>query len=173
MLLNEARRPARLDAQGELVLLEDQDRSLWRADQIAEGRVLLQQSAATGAVGAYTLQAAISATHAAANTVERTDWVRIVSLYDALLELTGSPVVALNRAVAVSMRDGPGAGLTLLAPLHGDKQLQQYHPLHVVEAELQRKAGDFPAARAAYKRALDLVQQEPERRHLQRRLASL
>jgi RNA polymerase sigma-70 factor (ECF subfamily) len=173
MLCNEARRPARVDAQGELVLLEHQDRSLWRQDLIAEGQALLQRAVATGAAGSYTLQAAISATHAAAASVEATDWIRIVTLYDHLLALTDSPVVALNRAVAVSMRDGAAAGLALLQELAGDKQLQQYHPFHVARAELSRRHGDMIVARAAYERALQLVQQEPERRHLLRRLASL
>lgn len=173
MLCNEARRPARVDADGELVLLEDQDRSLWRRDLIAEGQQLLEQVLATGRVGSYTLQAAISATHASAVSVAQTDWPRIVTLYDHLLTLTASPVVALNRAVAVSMRDGPAAGLALLRELAGDKLLQQYHPLYVAQAELSRRNGDVAAARAAYSRALELVQQEPERRHLQRRLASL
>lgn len=173
MLCNEARRPARVDAAGELVLLEDQDRSLWRQDLIAEGQQLLEQVLAAGRVGSYTLQAAISATHASAVSVAQTDWSRIVTLYDHLLTLTASPVVALNRAVAVSMRDGPAAGLALLHELAGDKLLQQYHPLHVAMAELSRRNGDAAAARAAYERALQLVQQEPEQRHLQRRLASL
>lgn len=173
MLLNEARRPARLDAAGELVLLEDQDRSLWLPALIAEGQTLLRQAAADGSAGPYVLQAAISAAHAEAATLELTDWARIVTLYDHLLQLTDSPVVALNRAVAVSMRDGADAGLRLLDPLLQEKQLQQYHPLHVVLAEFKRRLGDTAAARSAYQRALQLVQQEPERRHLQRRLDSL
>lgn len=173
MLLNEARRPARLGADGELVLLEDQDRSLWLREHIVEGQRLLQQAMGSGGAGPYALQAAISALHAEAPGAAATDWAQIVALYDALLQLTHSPVVALNRAVALAMRDGPQAGLRELQGLQGEKVLQHYHPLYVAQAELQRRAGDSAAARIAYEKALTLVQQEPERRHLQRRLASL
>ena len=173
MLLNEARRPARSSAAGELILLEDQDRSLWRTDWIEEGQALLQRALETGTVGPYGLQAAISAQHCRASSVANTDWTRIVSLYDALLELTASPVVALNRAVALSMQAGPEAALEQLRSLAGNKLLLNYYPLHVAHAELSRRAGDLDAARSAYQRALQLVQQEPERRHLRKRLASL
>lgn len=173
MLLNEARRPARLDAAGDLVLLDDQDRSLWRRALIDEGLALLGQALARGEVGSYTLQAAISAEHARAARMEDTRWEQIVHCYDLLLQLTASPVVALNRAVALAQRDGPEAGLALLADLQNDKVLAHYHPLYVALAELQRRAGLPAAAREAYRKALALVQQEPERRHLQRRLASL
>lgn len=173
MLLNEARRPARSSVTGELILLEDQDRSLWRADWIEEGQALLQRALGTGTVGPYGLQAAISAQHCRAESAANTDWAQIVSLYDALLELTASPVVALNRVVALSMHAGPEAGLEQLRPLEDNKLLLNYCPLHVARAELSRRAGDLDAARSAYQRALQLVQQEPERRHLQKRLAAL
>lgn len=173
MLLNEARRPARTTAAGDLVLLEDQDRGLWRQEYIKEGKMLLDQAFATRQSGPYTLQAAISAVHADAPTVAATDWRQIVALYDLLLQLTASPVVALNRAVAVAMRDGPAAGLALLATLQQEPALQNYHPLHAAHAELCRRAGDPATAAVSYRRALALVQQEPERRHLEQRLASL
>jgi RNA polymerase sigma-70 factor (ECF subfamily) len=173
MLLNESRRPARSDAQGDLVLLEYQDRTLWRRDYIDEGIRHLQAAFASGPVGAYTLQAAISAQHAQAATVVDTDWAGIVDLYDALMQLTGSPVVALNRAVAVAMRDGAAAGLALVHELLQDAALAAYHPAYSAHAELSRRAGDIEAARASYIKALQLVQQAPERRFLEQRLASL
>jgi RNA polymerase sigma-70 factor (ECF subfamily) len=173
MLLNESRRPARSDAQGDLVLLEHQDRALWRRDYISEGLRHLQAAFTAGPVGAYTLQAAISAQHAQAATVADTDWSRIVDCYDALMRLTGSPVVALNRAVAVAMRDGPLAGLALIGELLKDSALAAYHPAYSAHAELSRRAGDHDAARASYLKALQLVQQAPERRFLEQRLASL
>jgi RNA polymerase sigma-70 factor (ECF subfamily) len=173
MLLNEARRPARTTPGGELVLLEDQDRSLWRQDYIAEGRQLLEAAFAGNGYGPYTLQAAIAAVHADAAHMEQTDWTQIVLLYDLLLRLTDSPVVALNRAVALAMRDGPEVGLTALATLRKEGALANYHPLHSAHAELSRRAGDPAAARASYEKALQLVQQEPERRFLEQRLASL
>lgn len=173
MLLNESRRPARTDAAGDLVLLEDQDRRLWRRSYIDEGMACLEQAFARGAVGSYTLQAAISAQHALAQSVADTNWPRIVSLYDALLDLTASPVVALNRAVAVAMHEGPAAGLALVTTLLEDPALATYHPAYSAHAELSRRAGDREAARAAYQKALQLVQQAPERRFLERRLASL
>lgn len=173
MLLNESRRPARTNANGDLVLLDHQDRALWRRDYIDEGRRYLEQAFAAGPVGAYTLQAAISAHHAQAPTVAATDWARIVSLYDVLLQLTGSPVVALNRAVAVAMRDGPEAGVALVVALLQDPALAVYHPAYSAHAELSRRAGDYGAARTSYLKALQLVQQAPERRFLEQRLASL
>jgi RNA polymerase sigma-70 factor, ECF subfamily len=173
MLLNESRRPARTTAAGDLVLLEDQDRALWRRDYIDEGIRTLEQAFAGGAIGTYTLQAAISAQHALAPSVAETNWPRIVGLYDALLQLTGSPVVALNRAVAVAMHEGPAAGLALIATLLEDPALAGYHPVYSAHAELSRRAGDVAAARASYQKALQLVQQAPERRFLEQRLASL
>ncbi|HEY0962989.1 MAG TPA: RNA polymerase sigma factor [Pseudomonadales bacterium] len=173
MLLNESRRPARTTAAGDLVLLEDQDRQLWRRDYIEEGLHHLERAFANGGVGSYTLQAAISAQHALAADVSDTNWSRIVTLYDALFQLTRSPVVALNRAVAVAMRDGPEAGLALLAALLDEPALAAYHPIYSAHAELSRRAGRREAARASYEKALQLVQQAPERRFLEQRLASL
>lgn len=173
MLFNEARRPARTNADGDIVLLEDQDRALWRRDYMEEGIRHLERAFATGPAGTYMLQAAISAQHALAASVAATNWPRIVSLYDALLQLTGSPVVALNRAVAVAMHEGPGAGLVLIGALLAEPALAAYHPVYAAHAELSRRAGDHQAARASYLKALELVQQLPERRFLERRLASL
>lgn len=173
MLLNEARRPARTNAEGDIVLLEDQNRALWRRDYIQDGIRFLEQALAAGPAGFYVLQAAISAQHALAATVADTDWPRIVALYDTLLRLTGSPVVALNRAVAVAMHEGPRAGLALLDELLGDPALAAYHPAYSAHAELSRRAGDHQAARSSYLKALTLVQQAPERRFLERRMASL
>lgn len=173
MLLHESRRKARSSARGELVLLEDQDRSLWDLSMVQEGLLLLAAALQQGAPGPYTLQAAIVAEHARAASSAETDWARIVQCYDLLLKVTASPVVALNRAVAVAMRDGPEAGLKLLESLQKEKVLATYHPLQVAMAELYRRAGRNDAARKAYETALQLVQLEPERRHLQKRLASL
>jgi RNA polymerase sigma-70 factor (ECF subfamily) len=173
MLLNESRRPARTTADGDLVLLEQQDRGLWRRDYMEEGMRQLGQAFASGPVGSYSLQAAISAQHAQAASFADTDWVRIVTLYDALLQLTGSPVVALNRAVALAMQQGPEAGVALIRALLDDPALASYHPAYSAHAELSRRAGDHDAARASYLKALQLVQQEPERRFLEQRLASL
>ena len=173
MLLNESRRPARTNLAGDLILLEEQDRSLWRRDYIDEGKRILEQAFATRRFGPFTLQAAIAALHAEAPAVADTDWVQIIALYDLLLQMTRSPVVALNRAVAVAMRDGPQAGLALIAQLAEEPALKQYHPLYAAQAELNRRAGQKQQALLAYRQALELVQQEPERRHLQQRLASL
>jgi RNA polymerase sigma-70 factor, ECF subfamily len=173
MLLNESRRPARTNAGGDIVLLEDQDRALWRRDYIEEGLRYLERAFATGPAGTYMLQAAISAQHALAASVAGTDWPRIVALYDALLRLTGSPVVALNRAVAVAMHEGPAAGLALIGQLLTEPALAAYHPVYSAHAELCRRAGDHAAARTSYMKALQLVQQLPERRFLEKRLASL
>ncbi|MGV3591155.1 MAG: RNA polymerase sigma factor [Gammaproteobacteria bacterium] len=173
MLLNESRRPARTTAAGDLVLLEDQDRRLWRRDYIDEGFRHLEQAFTKGSVGSYTLQAAISAQHALAPDVAATNWPQIVALYDALLELTRSPVVALNRAVAVAMRDGPEAGIALIDVLLAEPALAGYHPVYSAHAELNRRAGRIEAARSSYHKALQLVQQAPERRFLEQRLASL
>jgi len=173
MLLNESRRPARTNAGGDIVLLEDQDRALWRRDYIDDGVRHLEQAFATGPAGTYMLQAAISAQHALATSVSGTDWARIVALYDALLQLTGSPVVALNRAVAVAMHQGAEAGLALIGKLLTEPALAAYHPVYSAHAELSRRAGDHAAARTSYLKALELVQQLPERRFLEKRLASL
>lgn len=173
MLLQESRRPARTSPSGDIVLLQDQDRSLWNSGQIAEGRALVQQALASSRIGAYTLQAAIAAVHAEAESTETTDWRQIVALYDALLRISPSPVVELNRAVAVAMRDGPRAGLDLVDNLLGRGELGNYHLAHAAKADMSRRLGLKEDARAAYQRALELARQEPERRYLERRLAEV
>jgi RNA polymerase sigma-70 factor (ECF subfamily) len=173
MLLQESRRPARTSPSGDIVLLQDQDRSLWNSGQIAEGRALVQQALASSRFGAYTLQAAIAAVHAEAESTETTDWRQIVALYDALLRISPSPVVELNRAVAVAMRDGPRAGLDLVDNLLGRGELGNYHLAHAAKADMSRRLGLKEDARAAYQRALELARQEPERRYLERRLAEV
>ena len=173
MLLHESRRVARTSPTGDLILLEDQDRSLWNRDQIAEGTALVERALASRRFGPYTLQAAIGALHAEAPSAPRTDWAQIVALYDVLLRVDPSPVVELNRAVAVAMRDGPEAGLVLIDVIltHGD--LGNYHLAHSARADLCRRLGRTVEARASYERALALARQEPERRFLQRRLDDL
>jgi RNA polymerase sigma-70 factor (ECF subfamily) len=173
MLLHEARRAARTSPAGDLVLLEDQDRSRWDRAQIAEGTALVERALASRRFGPYTLQAAIAAVHAAAPAAAATDWAQIVRYYDALMQVAPSPVVELNRAVAVAMRDGPAAGLALIDALLAGGELADYHPAHAARAELCRRVGRTAEARAAYARALDLARQEPERRFLARRLADL
>lgn len=173
MLLHDARREARQTAEGELVLLEDQDRGLWNRAQIEEGVALVLVALESQRFGPYTLQAAISAVHAEAPSVAATDWAQIVGLYDALLQLQPSPVVALNRAVAVAMQQGPAAGLALINALLAQGDLQDYQPAHAARADLLRRLGDIPAARVAYQQALAFSQQGPERRLLERRLAGL
>jgi RNA polymerase sigma-70 factor, ECF subfamily len=173
MLLQESRRNARTSSSGDLVLLQDQDRTRWDAAQIAEGQALVVRAMGSPRAGSYCVQAAIAAVHATAPDVGSTDWPRIVRLYDVLIELELSPVVALNRAVAVSMRDGPAAGLTLIDALLADGALADYHLAHAARADLCRQLGLLPAARAAYRRALELARQIPERRFLERRLAEL
>ncbi len=171
MLLQDSRREARTDANGDLVLLEDQDRSLWDRVQITEGLVIVNQLLAGGEVGAYSLQAAIAAVHAQAARPSDTDWARIVSLYDLLQQAAPSPVVALNRAVAIAMRDGPKPGLLLIEELMAE--LQDYYLAHAARADFCRRLGKVELAREAYEKALRLVQQGPERRFLEQRLASL
>jgi RNA polymerase sigma-70 factor (ECF subfamily) len=173
MLLHESRRAARTTPAGELVLLDAQDRSRWDRALIAEGTALLQRALATQNFGAYTLQAAISSVHAAAATAAATDWGEIVGWYDVLLRLEPTPVVELNRAVAVAMRDGPGAGLELVDELLERGELADYHLAHAARADLCRRLGLGGDARAAYERALELTQLEPERRFLRKRLAEL
>jgi RNA polymerase sigma-70 factor (ECF subfamily) len=173
MLLQESRRAARTTPDGDLVLLEDQDRAAWDARLIAEGRELVGRAAAGRPVGAYTLQAAIAAVHAAAPSAVATDWRQIAALYDALLALNPSPVVELNRAVAVAMRDGPAAGLTLIDGILSRGDLDGYHLAHAARADLLRRLGRRDDARAAYERALAAAQQEPERRFLTKRLQHL
>jgi RNA polymerase sigma-70 factor, ECF subfamily len=173
MLLQDSRRAARSSPEGDLVLLEDQDRSRWDRGRIAEGTALLERAVSSGQVGPYTLQAAIAAAHAEAPTAAATDWDRIVGLYDLLARADPSPVVELNRAVAVAMRDGPAAGLALVDAILGRGQLDAYHLAHAARADLLRRLGRTAEARAAYRRALELARQEPERRFLQRRLDEL
>jgi RNA polymerase sigma-70 factor (ECF subfamily) len=173
MLLHESRRPARATPSGELVLLEQQDRALWNREQIAEGEALVQQALASRRFGTYTLQAAIAAVHAGAPSAAATDWAQIVGAYDALLQLQPSPVVELNRAAAVAMRDGPAAGLALIDAILARGELADYHLAHAARADLCRRLGMTTEARAAYRRALQLTHQEPERRFLERRLEEL
>jgi RNA polymerase sigma-70 factor, ECF subfamily len=173
MLLHEARRSTRTSPKGDLVLLEDQDRSRWQLDQIAEGVALVERALASDGVGPYTLQAAIAATHATATTFAATDWAQIVDLYDLIMQVAPSPVVELNRAVAVAMRQGPAAGLALIEAILARGELTDYHLLHAVQADLYRQLGRLSEARMAYERALRLAQQEPERRFLEQRLHEL
>jgi RNA polymerase sigma-70 factor (ECF subfamily) len=173
MLLQESRRAARASPTGDLVLLEDQDRSLWNQDQIAEGRALVERALATRRFGPYTLQATIALIHAEAPTAADTDWEQIVACYDALAQANPSPVIELNRAVAVAMRDGPAAGLSLIDAILARGDLADYHLAHAARADLCRRLGRAADARASYRRALELAQQEPERRFLERRLQDL
>ncbi len=173
MLLNDSRQQARSTPDGDLVLLADQNRTLWNQAQIREGCELVLQALATRRFGAFTLQAAISAVHAEASSAEKTDWIQIVGLYDALLEHTHSPVVALNRAVAVAMRDGPQAGLELVDELMAQGHLQDYHLAHATRADLYRRMGRLKEAHDAYQDALRLTRQGPEQRFLQQRLDDL
>ncbi len=173
MLLHDARRGGRTSDSGDLVPLEEQDRTLWNRAQIREGCDLVVQALRSGPPGVYTLQAAIAAVHAEARTAEETDWAEITGLYDVLLRLNSSPVVALNRAVALAMRDGPEAGLRAIDKLMEHKELRRYHLLHAARADLYRRLNQTQEAIRCYRRALELVQQEPERRFLQQRLASL
>ena len=173
MLLHESRRDARTGPTGELILLDDQDRARWSRDQIAEGTGLVERALASRRIGPYTLQAAISAVHAEAPTAASTDWAQIVGLYDVLVRADPSPVIELNRAVAVAMRDGPAAGLTLIDAILARGALADYHLAHSARAELCRRLGRTADARASYTRALDLARQEPQRRFLERRLREL
>ncbi len=173
MLLQESRRAARASPEGELVLLADQDRSLWNREQIAEGAALVERALGSRRAGPDALQAAIAAVHAEAASAAATDWREIVGLYDVLLRAEPSPVVELNRAVAVAMRDGPAAGLALIDAILARGDLQDYRLAHAARADLCRRLGQTAQARAAYQRALALTKQEPERRFLERRLAGL
>ena len=173
MLLHEARRPARVSAAGELVLLADQDRSRWDRALVAEGVALVERALSSRRFGPYALQAAIAAVHAEAVEAAATDWAQIVGLYDVLLRADPSPVVELNRAVAVAMRDGPARGLALVEAILARGALADYHLAHAARADLSRRLGRLDEARAAYERALALARQEPERRFLERRLREL
>jgi RNA polymerase sigma-70 factor (ECF subfamily) len=173
MLLQESRRIARSSSAGEIILLEDQDRSLWNRDQIAEGKALVQRALSSRRFGPYTLQAAIASVHADAANAAATDWAQIAALYDVLARVEPSPVIELNRAVAVAMRDGPQAGLALIDAILARGDLADYHLAHSARAEFCRRLGRTAEARASFKRALSLTRQEPERRFLERRLAEL
>ena len=173
MLLHEARRAARTTVDGELILMGEQDRSLWNRDQIAEGSELVGRALASRRIGPYTLQAAIAALHAEAPSAEGTDWAQIVGLYDVLARADPSPVVDLNRAAAVAMRDGPEAGLALIEAILDRGDLADYHLAHSARADLYRRLGRTAEARAAYERALELTRQAPQRRFLERRLREL
>lgn len=173
MLLHESRRAARMGADGELILLEDQDRSLWQQALMDEGCALVERGLRTGRGGPYCLQAAIAAVHAEAISAAQTDWPQIVGLYDVLLRLQPSAVIELNRAVAVAQRDGPAAGLALVEIILQRGDLEDYHLAHAARADFCRQLGQVEAARMSYLRALELVRQAPERRFLERRLHSL
>jgi RNA polymerase sigma-70 factor, ECF subfamily len=172
MLLHDSRRAARMSASGELILLEDQDRSLWNRDQIAEGVRLVRQALASGH-GPYGIQAAIGALHAEAPSTAATDWAEIVGLYEVLLRLDPSPVIELNRAVAIAMRDGFAAGLALVDAILDRGDLRDYRLAHAARAECLRRLGRASEARASFERALVLTHQEPERRFLERRISEV
>jgi RNA polymerase sigma-70 factor (ECF subfamily) len=173
MLLHESRRAARTSADGEVILLDDQDRALWNREQIAEGLQLVEQALGSRRFGPYSIQAAIAAVHAEAPEAAATDWGQIVGLYDVLLRADPSPVIELNRAVAVAMRDGPAAGLAIVDRILSRGDLQDYRPAHAARAELCRRLGRSDDARTSYERALALSRQGPERRFFERRLAEL
>ena len=173
MLLHDSRRAARATPDGDLILLADQDRSLWNREQIVEGSALVERALASRRIGPYTLQAAIAAVHAEAPAAALTDWGQIVGLYDVLVRAEPSPVVELNRAAAVAMRDGPAAGLGLIDGILARGDLADYPLAHSARAELCRRLGKTGDARASYERALGLTRQEPQRRFLERRLAEL
>lgn len=173
MLIQESRRTARTSATGDLILLEDQDRSLWNQAYIVEGRALVRQALSSPQFGSYTIQAAIAAVHSEATSAEATDWAQIVALYDLLMRAEPSPVVDLNRAVAVAMRDGFLAGLQRIDAILANGDLADYHLAHAAKADLCRRLGRKSEARESYQRALILVKQEPERRFLEKRLQEL
>ena len=173
MLLHDSRRAARTSSNGDLILLEDQDRTLWNQGQIAEGISLVARALSSGQVGPYTVQAAIASVHAQSPSASATDWAQIVALYDLLFQAQPSPVVELNRAVAVAMRDGPAAGLALIDSALTQGELRNYHLAHAARADLCRRLGQTAEARASYEQALILTQQEPEQRFLKRRLSEL
>ena len=173
MLLQESRRAARTSPTGELILLENQDRSLWNREQIAEGVALVEKALSSRRFGAYTLQAAIAAVHAEAESIAATDWRQIVALYNQLVRIQPSPVVHLNRAVAIAMRDGPEAGLTHIDAVLEHGELANYYLAHSARAEMCRRLGRTAEARSSYEKALALTQQEPERQFLQERIRQL
>ncbi len=173
MLLHESRRPARTSPEGNLILLEDQDRSLWNRQQIGEGIALMERALSSRQLGLYSLQAAIAAVYAAATDFTSTDWTQIVGLYDLLLQAAPSPVVEINRAVAVAMRDDAAAGLALIDTILARGDLTNYYLAHAARADLCRRLGNITEAQISYQRALDLAQQEPARRFLEQRMINL
>jgi RNA polymerase sigma-70 factor (ECF subfamily) len=173
MLLQDSRRAARVSATGDLILLEDQDRSLWNREAIAEGVALVERALSTRRFGPYSVQAAIAAIHAEAPSAAQTDWSEIAALYDVLHRMEPSPIVELNRAVAIAMRDGPRAGLRLVEAILARGELADYHLAHAARADFYRRMERWKDAKAAYQKALDLAQQEPERRFLKKRIAEL
>ena len=173
MLLHESRHAARTSPAGELILLENQDRSLWNRAQIAEGVALLEKALKSRRFGSYTLQAAIAAVHAEAESLAATDWRQIVALYDQLLRIQPSPVVLLNRAVAIAMRDGPESGLAHIDAVLEQGELSNYYLAHSARADMYRRLGRTAEARSSYEKALALTQQEPERQFLQERIRQL
>ncbi len=173
MLLQESRRAARTSPEGDLILLEDQDRALWNRDQIAEGLLLAERALRSSQVGPYAIQSAIAAVHAAAPSASQTDWTQIAGLYGALLRATPSPIIELNRAVAIAMRDGPLAGVELIDAILSRGELTDYHLAHAARAELYLRIGRSADAKSAYERAIALANQEPERRFLEGRLRAL
>lgn len=173
MLLHESRRETRATPDGELILLDEQDRSRWNRALIDEGARLVHTALTTQAIGPYSVQAAIAAVHAGAASADQTDWREIVGLYDLLMRITPSPIVALNRSVAVAMRDGPEAGLAELDQLLADRKLDSYQLAHAARADFCRRLGRNAEARAAYERAIKLTAQGPARRFLEKRLAAL
>lgn len=173
MLLHESRRAARTTPAGDLILLEDQDRSLWDRDMIDEGLSLVERAFSSKQAGPYSLQAAIAALHAEAKQADATDWAQIAGLYSLLLRMNPSPVIELNRAVAIAMHKGPEAGLQQIDAILEGGELNDYHLAHSARAELCRKLGRTNEARASWKRALTLAQQDPERRFIERKLSEL
>ncbi|MDP9199425.1 MAG: RNA polymerase sigma factor [Pseudomonadota bacterium] len=173
MLLQDSRRQARTTGDGDIVLLDEQDRSLWNVAQITEGLALVQGALASRRFGPYILQAAIASAHAEAASAAATDWRRIAGIYDLLLDIEPSPVVELNRAAAIAMRDGPAAGLALIENILARGELPEYQPAHAARAELCRRLGRAEEARRSYRRAIQLTRQEPARRYLERRLSEL
>jgi RNA polymerase sigma-70 factor, ECF subfamily len=172
-LLQESRRAARTSPAGELILLENQDRSLWNREQIAEGVALVEEALKSHRFGSYTLQAAIAAVHAEAESTAMTDWRQIVALYNRLVQIQPSPVVELNRAVAIAMRDGPKVGLGLIDAVLAHGELANYHLAHSARADMYRRLGRTAEARSSYEKALALTQQEPERKFLEERIRQL
>jgi RNA polymerase sigma-70 factor (ECF subfamily) len=173
MLLHDSRRDARASADGELIVLEDQDRSRWNRASIDEGTALVRRALSSARFGRYTIQELIAAVHADAPTPEATDWSEIVGLYGVLLSMSPSPIIELNRAVAIAMRDGPEAGLRLVDAILERGDLTEYRLAHAARADLCRRLGRTADARISYERALKLTRQEPERRFLMRRLADV